>query len=476
MGSPQVRIENLRDTNFMFSEPKTTVQADTANTTQLREWDLAHVWHPFTQMAEFQPRLIERADGCVLIDTEGREYIDGVSSLWCNVHGHRHPRLDAAIREQLDRVAHVTQLGLSNPTTVLLAKRLTEVAPAGLDHVFFTDSGATSVEVAVKMAFQYWQQCDVPRPEKTRYISYGQAYHGDTIGMVSVGGMPRFHEIYHPLLFHPLRLPSPETYRLPEGVTASSATNHYLEQLETLLSEQGDEVAALVIEPLIQGAAGIVTQPQGYLRGVRELTQKYDVLMIADEVAVGMGRTGKMFACEHEDVQPDLLCVAKGLTGGYLPVAATLATDEIYSAFLGAHRESKTLYHGHTYGGNPLGCAVALATLDVFEEENTLDNLAPKIKRLEEHLARIAELPHVGDVRQRGMMAGVELVQDKATKLAWPWEEKRGAAVCEYAIENGVWLRPLGNVVVIMPPLAISLEQLDAICLAVEAGIRATMA
>lgn len=456
--------------NFTIDESS----ASSADAEQLRTWDLAHVWHPFTQMSEFQSRLIERAEGCVLIDTEGREYIDGVSSLWCNVHGHRHPRLDTAIREQLDCVAHVTQLGLSNPTTVRLAKRLVDISPKGLEHVFFTDSGATSVEVAVKMAFQYWQQCENPRPSKIRYISYGQAYHGDTIGMVSVGGMPRFHEIYGPLLFQPLRLPSPQTYRLAEGVSPETAADHYLSQLDALLTDQADEIAALVIEPLVQGAAGIVTQPTGYLRGVRELTKKHDVLMIADEVAVGMGRTGKMFACEHEDVQPDLLCVAKGLTGGYLPVAATLATSDIYSAFLGEHHESKTLFHGHTYGGNPLGCAVALATLDVFEEESTLEKLQPKIARLSEHLARIATLDHVGDVRQCGMMAGVELVANKATKQPFPWEEQHGAAVCEHAIANGVWLRPLGNVVVIMPPLAISLEQLDAICSTVEAGIRST--
>lgn len=462
----------------MPSDPTTTVPADTHTASpsakQLREWDLAHVWHPFTQMAEFKSRLIERATGCVLIDTEGREYIDGVSSLWCNVHGHRHPRLDAAIRDQLDCVAHVTQLGLSNPTVAKLAKRLVDISPAGLEHVFFTDSGATSVEVAVKMAFQYWQQCDVPRPEKKRYVSYGQAYHGDTLGMVSVGGMPRFHEIYEPLLFQPLRLPSPETYRLPAGVGPAEAADHYLAELESLLAEKGDEIAALVIEPLIQGAAGIVTQPAGYLRGVRELTRKYDVLMIADEVAVGMGRTGKMFACEHENVEPDLLCIAKGLTGGYLPVAATLASGKIYSAFLGEHRESRTFFHGHTYGGNPLGCAVALASLDLFEEERTLERLQPKIQRLSDHLARISKLPNVGDVRQRGMMSGVELVQDKANKQAYPWEEKRGAAVCEFAIERGVWLRPLGNVIVIMPPLAISLEELDKICTVVEEGILAT--
>jgi adenosylmethionine-8-amino-7-oxononanoate aminotransferase len=439
---------------------------------QLAEWDRSVVWHAFTQMAEYDPLIMESAEGCVFRDIHGREYIDGVSNLWCNVHGHRHPRLDAAIREQLSKVSHVTSLGLSNPTTIRLAKRLSELSPGDLDHVFFSDSGATSVEVAVKMAFQYWQQCDVPRPKKTRYVSYGQAYHGDTIGMVSVGGMPRFHEVYSPLLFHPLRLPSPETYRLPEGVTSDAACDHYASQLEAMLAEHHEEIAAVVIEPLVQGAAGIVTMPIGYLGRVRELTKKYDVLMIADEVAVGMGRTGTMFACEQEDVVPDLLCIAKGLTGGYLPVAATLATPRIFDAFLGAHADSKTFYHGHTYGGNPLGCAVALATLDLFEEEQTLENLQPKIARLDEHLNRISQMAHVGDVRQRGMMCGIELVSDAATKTAYPWEENRGRQVCEVAIENGVWLRPLGNVVVVMPPLAISLEQIDKLCQAAELGIR----
>lgn len=442
---------------------------------QLEQWDRTHVWHAFTQMQEYAPLIVERAEGCTLFDIHGRRYLDGVSSLWCNVHGHRHPRLDAAIQEQLGKVAHVTSLGMSNPTTIRLAKRLTEIAPAGLQHVFFSDSGATAVEVALKMAFQYWRQRAVPQPQKTKYIAYDAAYHGDTIGSVSVGGVARFHELFQPLLFEVLRLPAPDTYRLPEGVTEASACQHYLRQLEALLATHHEQVAALVIEPLVQGAAGMVMHPPGYLRGVRELTAKYNVLMIADEVAVGMGRTGRMFACEHEQVQPDLLCIAKGLTGGYLPVAATLATTEIWQAFLGEYAESKTFFHGHTYGGNPLGCAVALATLEVFEEEQTLTRLEPKIARLREHLERIAQHPHVGHVRQRGLIGAIELVQDRATKQGFAWTEKRGLRVCEHAIQNGVWLRPLGNVVVLMPPLAVSLDELDQICRAAEAGIYATL-
>jgi adenosylmethionine-8-amino-7-oxononanoate aminotransferase len=437
----------------------------------LRQWDRTLVWHAFTQMAEYEPLIIERGEGCLLFDIDGNEYIDGVSNLWCNIHGHRHPRLDAAIRAQLDRVAHVTSLGASNPTTIVLARRLVDIAPQGLGHVFFSDDGATAVEVAIKMAFQYWRQRREPRPEKTHYLALGDAYHGDTLGSVSVGGVERFHSMFRPLLFDTLRLPAPDTYRMPEGVTAENAAAYHLEKLERMLAEHHRQIAAMVIEPLVQAAAGMVMHPPGYLRGVRELTRKYDVLLIADEVAVGFGRTGRMFACEHEEVTPDLLCLAKGLTGGYLPMAATLATDEIWEAFLGEYAESRTFFHGHTYGGNPLGAAVALATLDVFEEEQTLAGLRPKIARLAEHLQRIGGLPHVGHTRQCGMIGAIELVQNCATKEPYPWAQRRGTAVCDYARTEGVLLRPLGNVLVIMPPLAISLDQLDRIAGAVERGI-----
>ena len=438
---------------------------------QLKAWDRTHVWHAFTQMAEYEPLIFQRAEGCVLVDIDGNRLLDGVSSLWCNIHGHRHPRLDAALRRQLEQVAHVTSLGASNPATIQLAKRLADLAPPGLEHVFFSDDGATAVEVAVKMAFQYWRQRPDPRPEKTCYLALGEAYHGDTLGSVSVGGVERFHAMFRPLLFETQRVPAPDTYRLAPGVTPEGALEHYVAGLERVLAEHHRRIAAMVIEPLVQAAAGMIMHPPGYLRAARDLTRKYDVLLVADEVAVGFGRTGRMFACEHEDIAPDLLCLAKGLTGGYLPMAATLTTDEIWQAFLGTFAESKAFFHGHTYGGNPLGAAVALASLDVFEEERTLEALTPKIARLAEHLGRIARLPHVGHVRQCGLIAGIELVRDKATKEPYPWAEKRGQQVCNYARTQGVWLRPLGNVVVIMPPLAISLEQLDAICGAVERGI-----
>lgn len=439
----------------------------------LKRWDREIVWHAFTQMAEYEPLLIERAEGCRLIDVEGREYLDGVSSLWCNLHGHRHPRLDAAVRQQLERVAHVTNLGMGNPTTARLAKKLVDLSPPGLSHVFFSDDGATAMEVALKMAFQYWRQRGAGSTPvlRSKYLAWENAYHGDTLGSVSVGGVDRFHEMFRPLLFDVVRLPAPDTYRLPPGVTLDTACEHYLGVLEAALAQHHQELAAVVIEPLMQCAAGMITHPPGFLRGVRELTNRYDVLLIADEVAVGMGRTGKMFACEHEGITPDFLCLAKGLTGGYLPLAATLTTDDVWQAFLGTYEQSRTFFHGHTYGGNPLGAAVALATFEVFDEEQTLAKMQPKIEKLSWHLARFAQHPHVGDVRQRGLIAGIELVRDKGAKEPYRWEERCGSRVCQHALTEGVWLRPLGNVVVIMPPLAISPEELVRICLAVERGI-----
>lgn len=438
---------------------------------ELKQVDKSVVWHAFTQMAEYEPLIIERAEGCTLIDIDGRRLLDGAASMWCNVHGHRHPRIDSAIRKQLDRVAHVTNLGMSNPTTIKLAARLVELAPGGLNHVFFACDGASAIEVALKMAFQYWRQRSHPRPEKSVYIAYSDAYHGDTLGSVSVGGVAHFHALFEPLLFETLRLPAPDTYRLPPGVTTEEACNYYLQQLAAVLAEHHKRIAALVIEPLVQGAAGMIMHPPGYLRGVRELTRQYDVLLIADEITVGMGRLGSMFACEQEGVTPDLLCLGKGLSGGYLPLSATLATTEIWNAFLGSYADFRTFFHGHTYGGNPLAAAAALATLEIFDEEQTLTKLPEKIERLRTNLAPLAEHPHVGQVRQRGMIAAVELVKDKTTREPFPAAERRGQQVCQHALSEGVWIRPLGNVVYLLPPLAISLDEIDHLCRALANGV-----
>jgi adenosylmethionine---8-amino-7-oxononanoate aminotransferase len=398
--------------------------------------DRAHLWHPFTQQrgwVEEEPLIVDRAEGTDLIDVAGRRYIDGVSSLWCNVHGHRHPRIDAAVREQLDRVAHSTMLGLSHAPGIELARRLVELAPPGLTRVFYSDSGSTAAEIALKMAFQYWRQRGEERP---RFVALRMAYHGDTIGSVSVGGIELFHALYRPLLFDTLK-----------------AEPGDLGHMERLLAAHAGEVAAVIMEPLVQGAAGMLVHPDGYLRGVRELCDRHGVLLILDEVATGFGRTGRMFACEHEHVAPDLLCLAKGMTGGYLPLAATLATERIYEGFLGEFEELRTFFHGHTYTGNPLACGAALATLDVFEAERTLERLAPKIELLAELLRPAAVHPAVREVRRRGFMTGVELA-------GYPLSMRMGHRVTLEARRRGAIVRPLGDVVVLMPPLAISADEL----------------
>jgi adenosylmethionine-8-amino-7-oxononanoate aminotransferase len=433
---------------------------------QLEQWDREHVWHPFTPMqpyAEEKPLIIERARGCFLVDLDGREYLDGVSSLWCNVHGHRVPELDQAIAEQLQRVAHSTLLGLANVPSILLARRLVELAPPGLTRVFFSDDGATAVEVALKMAFQYWRQCPTPRTQKTRYLSLNAAYHGDTLGDVSVGDLARFHHLFAPLLFPTVRAPSHYCYRCPLGLERSRCRIDCVEELARLVREHADTLAAVVIEPLVQGAAGMITAPEGYLRRVREITREQGVLLIADEVAVGFGRTGSVFACSQEAVSPDFLCLAKGLTGGYLPLAATLTTDEVFAAFLGKPEEGRTFYHGHTYTGNPLGAAAALASIDLLESE-VLPGLPAKVERLRGHLERLASLSCVGEVRQCGLMAGIELAQERASKKPFAPGLRMGARVCRLAREQGVLLRPLGDVVVVMPPLAIEVSLLDRLC------------
>lgn len=429
---------------------------------RLEEWDKRYLWHPFTQMKDYEaqdPLIVERAEGVYLVDIHGRRYIDGVSSLWVNVHGHRHPSIDRAVREQLERVAHSTLLGLSNPPAIELAKRLVEISPEGLTRVFYSDNGATAVEVALKMAFQYWQHKG--EQQRTRFISFENAYHGDTLGAVSVGGIDLFHRIFSPLLFPTYRVKAPYCYRCPEGLQYPGCGLACLRDLEETLKRHHRECAALIIEPVVQGAAGMIVYPAGFLRRVRELCTEYGVLMIADEVATGFGRTGRMFACEHEGVTPDLMCVAKGITGGYLPLAATLTTEEIYEAFLGEYHEFKTFFHGHTYTGNPLACAAACANLEVFEKERTLERMATKVELLAERLKEFWSLPHVGDVRQKGFMVGVELVADRKTKEPFPPQMKVGQKVILEARRQGVVIRPLGDVIVLMPPLAIPEGELE---------------
>jgi adenosylmethionine-8-amino-7-oxononanoate aminotransferase len=417
--------------------------------------DHDHLWHPFTQQQgwiEEEPLVIERGEGCWLFDTDGRRYLDGHSSLWCNVHGHRHPVIDEAIREQIDRVSHSTMLGLSHPGAAELAARLVAIAPPGLSRVFYSDSGATAAEIALKMAFQYQRQRGGEHARRTSFVRLREAYHGDTIGSVSVGGIDLFHATYKPLLF--------DTHAAEPGDAAD---------MERVLAAHGEGVAAVILEPLVQGAGGILVHPPGYLRAVRELCDRHGVLLICDEVATGFGRTGKMFACEHEDVAPDLLCVAKGITGGYLPLAATLTTEEVYDGFLGAAEEFRTFFHGHTYTGNPLACAAALANLDVFESERTLERLQPKIELLGELLDEVATMDEVAEIRRRGFMVGIDLGDhDPALRV--------GHRVTNQARERGAIVRPLGNTVVLTPPLAISEDELRQLVAITADSIAAAVA
>jgi adenosylmethionine-8-amino-7-oxononanoate aminotransferase len=408
------------------------------DTQALHAADHAHVWHPFTQMRGWQAEdapIIERGEGTMLFDTDGNAYIDGVSSLWCNVLGHRHPAIDAAVKAQLDKVAHTTMLGLSHPGAIELAQRLVGIAPRGLSRVFFSDNGSTAAEVALKMAFQHFQHSD--QPQRDQFVCLRMSYHGDTLGSVSVGGIELFHPLFRPLLF--------DAHMAEPGDAAD---------LARILAAHGDRIAAVIMEPLIQGAAGMIVHPPGYLRAVRRLCDEHGVLLICDEVATGFGRTGTMFACQQEGVTPDLMCVAKGLTGGYLPLAATLATEDIYRSFLGEFAEFKTFFHGHTYTGNPLACAAALATLDVLESERVIERLGAKIDLLGTLLAEhVAPLPAVGEIRHRGFMTGIELTGQ-------PYEERTGHQVTLAARERGAIIRPLGDVVVLMPPLSISDDEL----------------
>jgi adenosylmethionine-8-amino-7-oxononanoate aminotransferase len=435
-------------------------------TKTLAELDRTHLWHPFTQAEEWDAEdmlIVERGEGSWLFDTDGNRYLDGISSLWVNIHGHRHPAVDRAIIEQLGRVAHTTLLGQGSPPSIELARRLVGLAPGSLNRVFYSDSGSTSVEVALKMAYQYFQQRGRPGDSaRRRFLAFTDAYHGDTVGSVSLGGIDLFHGMYKPLLFDALRAPYPYCYRCPLGKSEGTCGLACVKKLEKILEMHGRETAAVVIEPLVQGAAGIITAPEGYLRAVSDLSKKHGVLLVCDEVATGFGRTGTMFACEQEGVEPDFMCVAKGISAGYLPLAATLTTEEVYEAFRGPYTAHRTFYHGHSYTGNPLACAAALASLDVFEQEKVLEKLPAKMEHLDRLLRKkISPHPHVGDVRRRGLMAGIELVANRETKESFPVARRIGRQVILEARKRGVIIRPLGDVVVLLPPLSISEEEID---------------
>ena len=439
----------------------------------LVELDKRYIWHPFTQMKDYmdmEPLVIERGEGCYLVDVAGNKFIDGVSSLWVLVHGHGKKELLDAIEKQSKTLCHSTLLGLANVPSVLLAKKLIEIAPKGLSKVFYSDNGSTSVEIALKMAYQYWQQKG--EKKRKRFISFVNGYHGDTIGSVSVGGIDLFHQVYGPLLFKTYKAPSPYCYRCPLKLQQETCGLACVEAFERVVKTRKDEVCAVIIEPLVQGAAGMILQPPGWLNAVWQIAKEHNLLFITDEVATGFGRTGNMFACEEEKIYPDFMCVAKGITGGYLPLAATLSTEEVFKSFLGNFDEFKTFFHGHTYTGNPLACAVAVENIDLFRKEKLLQKLQKKIAIVGQGLERFKELPHVGEVRQKGFMVGIELVKNRKTKKPYTSGEKIGQKVIWEARKRGVIIRPLGDVIVLMPPLAIDKPTLKKLLDVTYEGIR----
>lgn len=479
---------------------------------KLARLDHEHVWHPFTQMRDWlqqEPVVIVKGKGAVLTDVHGKEYLDANASIWTNLHGHNHPRINTAIRKQLGRIAHSSALGLANEPASELAARLVEIAGCGirdaepgrrdskitphsapgaphLTKVFFSDDGSTALEVALKLAYEFTRRTQGTR--KPRFLSVDGAYHGDTVGAVSLGHIDLFHKAYGGLLFKSGKVMSPYCYRCPfnrakperqDARTTRKCQWECVSQVEQTFSKaakQGRAISAMVVEPLMQGAAGMIPQPVGWLKRVSQITRSHKALLIADEVMTGFGRTGVpaladkaasnlngAFACHREGVQPDFLCLAKGLTGGYLPMAATLATQEVFDAFLGRYEDFKTFFHGHSYTGNQLGAAAALASLDLLESASGMNQRRRLERSLAEALKRLWALPQVGDIRQVGLVAGVELVRNWRTREPFDLREQAGIRVCAAMAKRGVLTRPIGNVIVIMPPYCTSAKQVERV-------------
>lgn len=442
---------------------------------EIRQWDAEHVWHPFTQMREYlasDPLVVVSAEGNYLIDDRGRRLFDATSALWCNLLGHRVPEIDRAVTEQLGRFAHTTLLGTTHPGVAELAHRLVEVAPRGLNHVFFSDNGATAVESALKIAFQYRLLTQGKQAaSEAVYLSLDNAYHGDTLGAAAVGGVELFHDIFKPILLPSLKTPSPYCYRCPIGKTPADCSIDCADELEQALARANGRVCAVILEPGVQAAAGVLVLPTGFLTRTAAACRKHGALLILDEVATGFGRTGTLFACQREGVTPDLLCIAKGLTGGYLPVAATLATDRIYETFLGRYDEYRHFFHGHTYTGNALGCAAALATLGLLSDGSIVGAVERKGGLLRAALAPLADHPHVGEIRQAGLMCGIELVADRRTKAAFASGDRTGYHICLSLRDRGIFMRPLGDVLVLMPPLSSTEAELEHLAASVRAAV-----
>jgi len=426
--------------------------------------DLKYIWHPYTQMkecAESPPILIERARGVKLYDAEGKFYYDTISSWWCNVHGHNHPKIKKAIKEQLNSLEHVLFAGFTHKPAIELAERLVSITPESLNRVFFSDNGSTAVETALKIAFQYWQ--NIGEARKRKFVSLDYGYHGDTIGTMSVSGVDLFSEVFSPLFYDSFKAPSPYCYRCPMSKERPSCDIECLGPMEEILKAHHEEIAAVILEPMVMGAGGMIVYPKEYLREVSRLAREYDVHLILDEVATGFGRTGKMFACEHAGVEPDIICLSKGITSGYLPLGATLVTDKIFRAFYDDHISRKTFYHGHTYTANPLSCSAAVASLEIFEEDQTLKRIEELIPIFHKGMDRFKTLNITGDVRYIGMIGAIELVKDRETKEEFELMDRIGYRVYKEGLKVGIILRPLGNIVYFYLPLCIRRSEIEKV-------------
>ena len=435
--------------------------------TTKEEWvekDLKYVWHPDTQMKQyegsnFKPTIIERGEGIYLYDIDGNQYIDGISSWWVNMLGHSNPKLNKVLTQQAEKIEHVLLADFTHKPAIELAEKLVKLAGEPFSKVFYSDDGSTAVEVAIKMAYQYWYQKG--KPEKKHFVSMTESYHGDTLGSVSVGGIDIYKKIFNPLVFETLKVCAPYCYRCPKNCKQGQCDIECFNEVEELFKTRHNEIAAMIVEPLVQGAAGMRVYPAEYLKKLRALCDKYDILLIDDEVAMAFGRTGKYFAFEHAEIKPDIFCVAKGITAGYIPLAATITTDKIYNAFYDDFSELKTFYHGHSFTGNPIACAIAVENLKIMEEEKVIENLQPKIAKLQECLKKFQTLQHVGDTRHIGMIAAIEIVKDKNTKEPYLFTERIGHKVFLEAMKNGALLRPIGNVIYFLPPLIITEEEIE---------------
>ena len=434
--------------------------------------DLRVLWHPCTQMKdhEWLPLVaIKKGDGIWLEDFDGRRYMDAVSSWWVNLFGHANPRINNAIKAQVDQLEHVLLAGFTHEPIVELSEKLVTITPPGLDRCFYADNGSAAVEVALKMSFHYWRNQGQPR--KTKFITLSNSYHGETLGALAVGDVALYKDTYGPLLMEAITVPSPDCFHRDTGESWHDYSERMFEQMNVALRAHSDEVCAVIVEPLIQCAGHMRMYHPVYLKRLRQACDEHNVHLIADEIAVGFGRTGTLFACEQAGITPDLMCLSKGLTGGYLPLAVTMTTRRIYDAFYDDYRKLSAFLHSHSYTGNPLACRAALATLDIFEQDAVIDNNRRLASVMTDAIAHLSDHPHVAEIRQHGMVAAIEMVQDKATKTPYPWQERRGLKVYQHALTRGALLRPLGNVIYFMPPYVITEDELRFLATVATEGI-----